>query len=75
MTVGTWEHATHDVIDGKINEARDEHELWLDLSPTKRAQLEKQYLLGDTKAVSNPHNHFESVLRVELLEQIPDFMS
>eukprot|EP00971_Amphidinium_carterae_P173307 3435795-Amphidinium_carterae.2 len=37
--------------------------------------LEKQYILGDSKAVNDPHNHFESILRVELLEQIPDFMS
>eukprot|EP00971_Amphidinium_carterae_P093355 1847319-Amphidinium_carterae.1 len=58
-----------------MDKARDEHELWLDSSPTERARMEKQYLLGETKAVSDPHNHFESVLRVELLEQIPDFMS
>eukprot|EP00971_Amphidinium_carterae_P070996 1403781-Amphidinium_carterae.1 len=75
MTVGTWGHATHDVIEGRMNKARDEHEMWLDSSPTERARLEKQYLLGDSKAVSDPHNHFESVLRVELLEQIPDFMA
>eukprot|EP00971_Amphidinium_carterae_P186670 3705562-Amphidinium_carterae.1 len=49
--------------------------MWLDSSPTERARLQKQYLLGDSKAVSDPHNHFESVLRVELLEQIPDFMA
>eukprot|EP00971_Amphidinium_carterae_P146875 2910831-Amphidinium_carterae.1 len=58
MTVGIWGHSTHDVIEGRMNKARDEHERWLDSSPTERAQLEKQYLLGDTKAVSDPHNHF-----------------
>eukprot|EP00971_Amphidinium_carterae_P333191 6467775-Amphidinium_carterae.1 len=46
------------------------------IRPRQREQkYEQHYLLGDAKAVSDPHNHFESVLRVELLEQIPDFMS
>eukprot|EP00971_Amphidinium_carterae_P285534 5669247-Amphidinium_carterae.1 len=45
-----------------MDKARDEHELWLDSSPTEKAQMEKQYLLGDTKAVSDPHNHFASVV-------------
>eukprot|EP00971_Amphidinium_carterae_P214071 4248424-Amphidinium_carterae.1 len=50
MTVGTWGRATHDVINGRMDKARDEHELWLDSSPTERARMEKQYLLGETKA-------------------------
>eukprot|EP00971_Amphidinium_carterae_P048787 961535-Amphidinium_carterae.2 len=49
-------------------------EMFLDSSPTERARLEKQYILGDSNAVTDPHNHFESILRVELLEQIPEFM-
>eukprot|EP00971_Amphidinium_carterae_P231137 4586969-Amphidinium_carterae.1 len=75
MTVGTWKHATHNVINGRMDKACDEHELWLDLLPTERARMEKQYLLEKTKAVSDPHNHFESVLRVELLKQISNFIS
>eukprot|EP00971_Amphidinium_carterae_P185050 3674608-Amphidinium_carterae.1 len=74
MTVGTSGHATHDVINERMDKACDEHELWLDLSPTERPRME-QYLLEETKAVSDPHNHFELVLRFELLKQIPDFMS
>eukprot|EP00971_Amphidinium_carterae_P109193 2162156-Amphidinium_carterae.1 len=73
MTVGTWGHATHDIIEGRMNKAHDDHEMWLDSSPTERARLEKQYILGDSKAVTDPRNHFEPILRVELLEQIPDF--
>eukprot|EP00971_Amphidinium_carterae_P273529 5428534-Amphidinium_carterae.1 len=38
-----------------MNKARDDHEMWLDSSPTERARLEKQYLLRDSKAVSDQY--------------------
>eukprot|EP00971_Amphidinium_carterae_P311078 6181989-Amphidinium_carterae.2 len=59
----------------RADKAREEHEHWLSVTPEVRAALEKQYMLGETIKVPDADDQLESLLRVELLEVIPEFMS
>eukprot|EP00971_Amphidinium_carterae_P023945 472394-Amphidinium_carterae.2 len=75
LVMGTWATGAQTWLQARTDRAREEHEHWLSVAPEERAALEKQYMLGETIKVPDADDQLESLLRVELLEVIPDFMS
>ena len=51
--------------------ARSRHDQWLQSTPSQRASLEPAYILGDRKHIPEAQKAVESVLRTELLDEIP----
>ena len=54
-----------------IDCARAKHDVWLQSTPSQRADLEPAHILGDRKHIPEAQNAVESVLRTELLDAIP----
>eukprot|EP00971_Amphidinium_carterae_P065684 1301835-Amphidinium_carterae.2 len=75
MVMGTWAAGALKWFQARADQARNEHKQWLSVNPEQRAALEKQYMLGETIRVPDASDQLESLLGLELLEVIPEFMS
>eukprot|EP00971_Amphidinium_carterae_P132103 2616874-Amphidinium_carterae.1 len=70
----TWCRQAYTMFVSSMDEARKEHEKWVDMTPEEQAGMERTYVLGSVNPVPQAPDTVTAHMRVDLLEAVPKFL-